>query len=350
MFTNINDLPDLEEMIRGGYIIRSSHQEHPFFIFNYTAKAQYEKMWNEVTQVCRGLITTLKGEIIARPFRKFFNYGEVEDQIPIEPFEVYEKMDGSLGISYPYRGKMRIATRGSFHSEMAVRAEKILAEKYSHVALYPNMTYCWEILYPENRIVVDYGQREDLILLAVFHTHTGLEYPPEDLPNLGFPTPQRFQWDMSFEDMGKIQIDNFEGVVIRFQSGYRVKVKLDEYVRLHRILTGATKRHIWEFLKDGKPLSSFIRNVPEEFETWIKKQGEDLIGQYWFIQKQAEENFHKAYAEANTDERKKIAEQFKKYPHAPILFNMLDGKSYSDYIWKQIYPPAEKPFRQERDL
>ena len=36
-------------------------------------------------------------------------------------------------------------------------------------------TYLFEIIYPSNRIVVDYGSSRRLVLLAAVHTQTGIE-------------------------------------------------------------------------------------------------------------------------------------------------------------------------------
>jgi RNA ligase len=97
---------------------------------------------------------------------------------------VYDKLDGSLGILYFYDDKPYIATRGSFTSEQAERANKIFQKKYSHLHFNKEHTYLFEIIYPENRIVVDYGAKEDLILLAVLDTETGkdLELPDWKCP------------------------------------------------------------------------------------------------------------------------------------------------------------------------
>ncbi|QOR67967.1 hypothetical protein IM538_07490 [Cytobacillus suaedae] len=61
-----------------------SRREHPtnkdIIILNYTENATYEKRWNELTLNCRGLIVNERtGEILARPFPKFFNYGEIPE-------------------------------------------------------------------------------------------------------------------------------------------------------------------------------------------------------------------------------------------------------------------------------
>lgn len=72
-------------------------------------------MWNHATLTCRGLIADSEGTILARPSTKFFNLEQVE-QLPDEPFEVYEKLDGSLGILYWLDDEPYISTRGSFES------------------------------------------------------------------------------------------------------------------------------------------------------------------------------------------------------------------------------------------
>ena len=75
-------------------------------LFNYTAKAQYAGRWNFFERVSRGLILNWRtGEVVARPFDKFFNLGE-----PRGPLfqggiiSVTEKKDGSLGFFYSDNG------------------------------------------------------------------------------------------------------------------------------------------------------------------------------------------------------------------------------------------------------
>ena len=63
------------------------------------------KHWNEYTLKARGIIFDSEtGECIALPFKKFFNVNETQNtligNLPQEPFEVFDKLDGSLGISY----------------------------------------------------------------------------------------------------------------------------------------------------------------------------------------------------------------------------------------------------------
>ena len=83
-------------------------------IWNYTPRVQFGKHWTEETLMARGLITDLEGNVVARPFKKFFNLGEHQGDLPIEEFNVTEKLDGSLGIVYKRDGIPYLATRGRF--------------------------------------------------------------------------------------------------------------------------------------------------------------------------------------------------------------------------------------------
>ena len=102
------------------YIKIQQHPEEDLLLFNYTPHTQYNKYWTPETLCARGLITDLEGNIVAFPFPKFFNLHEYDDELPELPFEVYEKMDGSLGIIYFVNGEPRIATRGSFESDQGL--------------------------------------------------------------------------------------------------------------------------------------------------------------------------------------------------------------------------------------
>ena len=79
----------LEKYYNEGLIFKQTHPTLDLTIWNYSQKVQYEKLWDEVTVQCRGLVTNSKGEIVARPFKKFFNYEEhTPEEIPNEDYEV----------------------------------------------------------------------------------------------------------------------------------------------------------------------------------------------------------------------------------------------------------------------
>lgn len=338
----------LDKMIEQGYISVQKHPTEDLFIYNYTKKAQYEWIWNEVTKKCRGLIMDSNKKIMANPFEKFFNLEELdnkEQKIPNEQFKVYEKVDGSLGILYWIKNTPAIATRGSFISEQAQEGTKILLEKYKDILdrLDKTKTYMFEIIYPENRIVINYGDKRDLILLAIRDTGTGKESPLEDI---GFPIVKQFDGIKDFRRLKELEEDNKEGFVIKFESGFRIKVKFDEYKRLHRIFTNISNKSIWEILKDGGDFKELIQKVPDEFFNWLDKTKKDLIKEY----KQIENISKQTYKNPEEFESMKdFAEYILKQPYPTVLFKMKDKKDYSELIWKMIKPTYSKPFKEDGD-
>jgi hypothetical protein len=137
----------LNRYYEDGLLHKQTHPTLDLTIWNYSPKVQYERLWDDITLQCRGLVTNSKGEIVARPFKKFFNYEEHKpEDLPNEEFEVYEKMDGSLGILFYYENEWILATRGSFTSEQSIKGTEML-KKYPLEKLDINNTYLFEIIY-----------------------------------------------------------------------------------------------------------------------------------------------------------------------------------------------------------
>jgi len=331
----------LQQMLDERMVMVQKHPDADLFIYNYTNKAQYDRVWNEITLQSRGLILDACFNIVARPFRKFFNLEEhPPGEIPDEPFEVYEKIDGSLGILYWLNDKPYIATRGSFISDQAVHATRILNERYAHTfdKLNRNATYLFEIIYPENRIVVDYGDKDDLVLLAVIDNGTGLDLP---VPDIGFPIVKKYDGVNDLNLLHALTEENKEGFVIKFKSGLRVKVKFEEYLRLHRIITGVSNVVIWEHLSEGRSFEDLLEKVPDEFYEWVKKTSNELSAQYNTILSDSKNSFKQF------DTRKETALYFQTQKYPAVLFAMLDGKPYDKIIWKMVRPEYARPFKIE---
>ena len=276
--------------------------------------------------------------IVARPFPKFFNLEELIDAyIPNELFEVYEKMDGSLGILYWLDYQPHIATRGSFVSEQAIVATELLKTKYagSIPFLDKTKTYLFEIIYPENRIVLDYGKERKLVLLAIIDTQTGDEFPLEDI---GFEIVKKYDGLNDLQQLKALEEDNREGFVVKFKNGYRLKVKFEEYQRIHKIVTQISTLSIWEYIKEGQDLTPILEKVPDEFYEWVKATHAELLKNYAEIEAQAQKDFKVL------ENRKETALYFLTCEYPAILFKMLDNQEYSSIIWKLLKPVYQKPF------
>lgn len=344
----------IEKYIDDGLLFRRWHSTGELQIINYSQKVQYDRLWDDLTLQSRGIILTKDYQLVSRPLKKFFNIEEVSaEEIPNEPFEVYEKIDGSALILYFIDDNPFVATRGSFESEQANWGNEILYKKYSHCfdklreLKEQNITAVWELLHPQNRIVVDYGNIEDMILLALIDNKTGLDVPLKDI---GFPIVKRYDGINDFTKI-KNQLDaDKEGFVIKFKNHNRIKLKHAEYCRLHKIITQTSNLSIWEALKNNTPLDEMLERVPDEFFSYFRRTKEGLENQYSEMEQRSKEKYKelecfkhdkKAFALRALSEAKDISS---------ILFNMRDGKDYSKIIWKQIRPEFQKPFRENTEV
>lgn len=346
------DVVNLEEMVAQKYIRRQKHPTLDLWIYNYAEKVQYEHMWNNETLQARGLIMDGEYNIVSRPFPKFFNFSETgytnEELAEEGDFTVTEKMDGSLGISYWDHHRLQIATRGSFVSDQAKRANEILISRYPNVSPNPDHTFLFEIVYPENRIVVDYGTQEDLVLLTAINTKTGEEVPYWELKLYFdvFPIVKQYDGITDFKNLE--ERPNAEGYVVHFpKTGLRFKLKFEEYKRLHKIITGINAKRIWEFLSNDQPLDELVLRVPDEFYDWIVNVKEELIQKYNGILANSVQVLFDA--QQLPDRKTQAAYIIAHKDNAPtsVVFQMLDGKPYEKTIWKLIEPPFERPYKIE---
>ena len=264
-------------------------------ILNYTAKTTYSRHWNEATVACRGLILDDADRVVARPFPKFFGPSEPDaPDVPTQQeMEVTAKLDGSLGIAYTHpEGDVRLATRGSLASEQAREATRIWREKYRHIVIPEGVTPLFEIIYPDNRVVLDYGEMRDLVLIALIDTETGADIDPA---GLAWPGPRAET--VSFTDFGAL-LDHIasagesdcEGYVARFAADdarphIRFKLKFPAYVAAHRVVFGLTSTRVWEAAAvsaaarigmSTKAMASRLRLSPETV-TGLLGHGEDPV-------------------------------------------------------------------------
>lgn len=355
MSTHLCDVFDvelLEQMIEEGMVKRTVHPNGQLAILNYTPAAQFSKTWNEVTRACRGLIYRRHDlAVLARPFEKFFNLSEHGPEFVInEPFRVFEKMDGSLGILYHDGEDWAIATRGSFTSDQAIWATKHLRERYASFTPEPDRTYLFEIIYPANRIVVDYGDMEDLVLLDVIDIETGQQSWDFAWMAWGGPIVEEHEYD-DIREMVKMERPNREGFVLLLRSGMRVKVKHEEYVRLHAIVTNTSSRTIWAMLSEGSSLDGLLAFVPDEFADWARKIAEDLRYDFKYVCSMAQLGYAMVTSQLALENenftRKDFALAVKDLPYKALLFRLYDGKGVDDIVWKMLKPERTLPFRDQ---
>lgn len=372
----------LKRMIDAGYINCRDHPEYPLRIYNYATKASINRIWNPATLNSRGLILHQEtGEVVARPFPKFFNLGEMSrgDITFSKPYLAMAKMDGSLGICYNYQGSPYIATRGSFESDQAQWGTMILRKKYPEFHPSNFYTFLFEIIHPSNRIVVDYGEMMDLVLLAVIYTPDGSELDIyneagakklRDVFHWTGPIVETFPSVTTTGDRIKPReyLGHFgkgdgseEGFVFRFdwpKGKYtRVKIKHEEYIRLHRIRTNISSKTLWEALRDGRDLSEILDDLDERTLEWANEMITSLRNDFTFMKSSIYEAYEAAEAEmaekwsaldpANPTYRQVYAGIVRQTRWPNELFSLKDGKNINPGIWRSIQPAYSLPFEDD---
>jgi len=332
------NLETLHKYKEDGLLRCQTHPTLPLTIWNYTEKVQYEKLWDEVTLSCRGLVFDDDGNQASYPFKKFFNIEE-NKHTPTNDFEIYEKVDGSLITVFNYNGEWVASSRGSFTSEQAIAAQELF-NRFKVDMLDPNATYLFELIAPWNRIVVDYGDAEELILLGIKSKEYECNY--EELvavsKYLGCKVTQLFHFE-DYTEIQKLNWANTEGFIVRFSNGDRCKIKFEEYLRLHKIMTEVSTTGIWESLKNGDDVAELLKDVPDEFYDKIDEYVEELVSQYIMLEREYTWIFNKL---KDIEDRAKFAELAKRYKHPQLLFKMMDGSDYSEALWRIIKPEWKK--------
>lgn len=370
------DMDELQELRERGYITERDHPSEPLAILNYTDKAQLSdaKLWEDfpALSLCRGLIyNTDHGEVVARPFRKFWNHGQAgADQIRLdEPVYTLDKLDGSLGIVYrePNGGMLAVATRGSFTSEQAEHATKMLRLKYTEVSLWgpedprgkyspaDEETFLVEIIYPGNRIVLDYGSTDDLFLLGSVDIESGFVFQPgQAAVHLRWAGP--VAPGLSHKTLGDALAasprPNREGMVIATRGGRKmVKLKQEDYLRLHKLVFGLTEKSVWRAVVAGDSLEEMLEPLPDEFHAWVAQKYGDLKGAAASWAELVRETYGKILdqvqwpegegSEVQREAKKLFAEFVKGDAHAWAYFMLWQGRGAEierRYIEKYLEP------------
>lgn len=354
------DFKILDELSEQGYLRKVISPCGKLMLYNYTDQCTYEKKWNEHTINARGTVYEIvTSKVIAKGFPKFFNFGELDSSKQITllketEFEVYEKMDGSLGIVYFYDGKWRVNTRGSFTSDQAIKATEMLYSKYDISKLMEDFTYLVEIIYPENRIIVDYGDEEMLTLLAGYRM--GIEVPFETMFHTPFNPAKRYLFDSidhvisKQSQLGKME----EGFVVRFKNGYRCKFKSEEYLKVAKIMSNCTHLEFWKNMSIGKVNNELLKQIPEEFRDISDGICGELERSYVEIKNQIEDDFELCCREIGYDYEYDNYEDFRKpmglflkqnkIKHSGAMFPRLlgDFSLLEKYIMKTIRPKNNK--------
>jgi len=370
----VNDrelLRRLQEETANGFVREARHGD--LAVYKYTQQCVIEGRWNSVTMKARGLVFNLKtGERLTAPFEKFFNLEERPGTrfkyLPKCGYVVHEKLDGSCGIGYYHDGQWKITTPGGLTSDQAVKGMELL-QRYNCQPLFEQrelpeslrsdigsgfkrITPIWEIIYPGLDNILNYGDREELCLLAVFDLDSWTEWSNEDVDELarqcGFPRPQTYLVPRDTLQAPNFP-DNFEGWVVRFDNGLRIKIKDPRYVKAHKILTGPTTKRVIEILRDPE---MDISTVSQSLSPAFREALDDAVALVQQVYQQIEgavrSHFNRMMTTEGLNGRKDIALWIQANVPKSLqgcIFGLLDNKDISSTLWKL----TEEKLGEEQD-
>lgn len=395
MLNNLMDVNQLSRHIENGVVSQRHHPTLPLRVLNYTQKAAFDRIWDEVTVQCRGLIVDNDNQIVSRCMPKFWNLGQEGFLLGVNQDTVVDsdyllrcvkewgskltitrKMDGQMGVLWNYKGEWGISTRGSFESDGAKFATAKFQKfvKYGATEFIPKgWTLIWELIDEKLRIVIPYTW-SGLCLLTAVNNETGEEMSYEQLhelwTNLNSYSQPGKPWCRIVE---KFDIDistavsdpslEEEGYVVSVNhAGYpalKSKVKLAEYCRLHKILTGVTPQMIWTEI--ASPMDPWLvtdskydrkshetthtMHVPREFAQWVKQWQRGLTKAFHenlLTAVEAEKQFTNTPMGFKHDAERKEWLTTQGYARdivsvAMLLYNGREAEAYES-LWKLVRP------------
>jgi hypothetical protein len=290
-------------------IVVKKHDTLPLAILNYDQIDSPKT--HPIVRECRGLVLhSDTKEIVARSFPRFFNWGEVADEMNLfdfSSFHVHSKEDGSLVLLYHFNGEWHANTRGSFGLDNMQNQNFTWREAVCNALgvksfaelggiLDPHLTYVCEFCSPWNKIVRRYEKPMMYLLTAFSKLDNWKEChvnhadwlaqpimfgPMQTTMNL-FQRPVRYDFKNIEEIQAFLQEQaaadpTFEGVVICDKDGRRWKVKSATYLGLHKLRGEGDNvfnpKHLLPFIMSGED-SELLTYFPEVKETFYRVKAE----------------------------------------------------------------------------
>ena len=328
--------------------------------------------------------------LVSLPLVKIFNLGErnvtahdiaaLTDEARHSGVHFLRKMDGTLIQRFQDGGRVYFTTRGVLegvrytgaqdedapgrlsHFDFLAETRAVAARQYplllDVVPEWDRFTLLFEFLHPETRVVTDYRDRRDLVLIAAFDK-ARVRYLPfreltafaeeHHLTGVGAYALHGHTLADKIDDLrAQLTGTDEEGTVLTVEHGdeiaYRVKVKSADYLRTLKLMVSCTYPRTADML-DARPEWT----TWEPFESHLKSQGTESVPEEVLAEYRTHQETHLAYlrdcerlrtwAEAEAarirrtlpaaDERatrKAFAEAVKAHPAKPLLFAAFGGK------------------------
>lgn len=344
-----NGLKRLQEDLKIKVTRHGSYQNLVGFKYNGIESP----MGNPVVQACRGLILDEDNDwrVVCYPFQKFWNTSEFyAASIDWRTAKVYEKLDGSLICGYYYKNKWHVATTGSPDASGDVHGtgqtfSDLFWKTWEELDYSPpgdkHSTYMFELMTPDNRIVVPHSDR-NIVLLGIRDNISLQESPPEVIQHWGVVWGWTHQGRPTWRVVNSCPLKTLddvigaarqlnpmqqEGFVVVDKNFNRVKVKSPQYVAIHHLKDQLTEHGILDIIKINEG-SEFLVYFPEMHQLY-----NSLLERFNNKVQEAEDLYHKV---SSIESRKDFALAIKDRKYASALFLMRDQKIQNIIEWFQV--------------
>lgn len=292
--------------------------------------------WNQFARQSRGMIIDVKRErCVAFPMDKFFRFGEGpelgRDALPAETeVEVVEKADGSMVSLVWHDGQIAFSCKGNFDTEQSRRAAAIAQRLPVAQLRLDRFHHVFEVIYPENRFpqglsIVDYGDREALVLTAMRDRSTNrlLSYSEviAEAQRVGLSHPASYPLDLdgAFREVDRAPMTlTTEGFVIRTRAdGRYFKLKYPAYKLVLKLVNDMrSNRFVREYF-DQSPAerAGILAILPRD----IRAVAEEQLGQH-----------------------ARLAAALTAYSQSKAQSGPADRKAFADFVAGQVPEPYRK--------
>ena len=319
-----------------------------------------------IRRECRGIIfDTATGEILRRPFHKFFNVNEREETQDhvvdlSRPHAILEKLDGSMIAPFSVDRKIIWGTKMGA-TTVAEPVEEFVARNpiYADFALgclSGGLTPIFEWCSRKQRIVLDY--KEDQLILTGIRENESGEYwtHQEMLEHAEFyriPVVRQFepQTDMKAFLEYVRDLEDLEGFVVRFDDGHMLKLKCHWYLQIHKAKEAILQdRNIVELILDEK-LDDVKAHLPAE-DRFELGRFEHLFNIEVYGQALGISNMVEHIREENIDRKTfalEIGPKFDQYTRAAIFkcWDEIDDRKIVDCVRNTIRNNLTKTVKYE---
>lgn len=206
--------------------------------------------WTKENLIFRSLICDKEGNPLSCGFPRFVNLGELPEVFPpplnLNNCNVVEKLDGSAMLCSYHNNILNIRTRctASYKQLDNYKDFEFVAQKYNIENLckeFSEFTWLFEIVTPNQRIVLDYGDEPDAYLIGAIwkKDYSLLSQSELDLVanKLNLKRPKRY----NFTDLDELvkyikEAKDIEGVCIYSDQDTKIhKLKSEFYLAAHRM-------------------------------------------------------------------------------------------------------------------